>query len=539
MPHLLRFDTVRLLESSQEALHLAVVGLGAQKRVTFRQSAAEFAIEVGLIGAAAELAMASCLVQAKGSQALLWPSGQYKTAGVVLKDFRDLVSEATAASAFLTDGVPDPSSHRHSLLSASESFRRLIPLRAAGLHAGRGLLHEAVVVQANVVAEFLSLLSASRRIHPYLESIPRCLWYGRDRVVLIEDLVARLAGADPGDRPSILSSIFLVLPDIPEEEPEWLDAFERVSIAPRERDVQFLLETLEDALPANLRRTNRAGAGVPVRVEPNDPQALPIAPHFLRRQFNEIPDLWQADIATANGRLNQGALDLPPLDAVVDVFALGLERAAILEASQNVTAHEAWPHVAASLDFRGTVGPYWFLVRRCDDLGQLRGLIEQAAALHQRLAQRLPEFCLGIAALQHERPLRQDEPEFSALIQELGQLPGDRMWLLERESQYSSQARALPEELHQLLAGVAEGGEPVGKLIEALLLLDCTPECLTYWPRILAELASEADDIPGLVAILGTGDTSAAHTAARRALRRIDFSLYGPPVEEPEPAGEP
>ena len=254
MPHLLRFDAVRLLESSQEALHLAVTGLGAQKRVTFRQSAAEFAIEIGLIGTAAELAMASCLVQAKGSQALEWPSGQYKTAGAVLKEFRDLVSESTAASAFLTEGVTDPSRHRQSLLSASESFRRLIPIRAAGLHAGRGLIHEAVVVQANVVADFLNLLSSSRRINPYLERIPRCLWYGRDRIVLIEDLVARLGDADPGDRPGLLSSVYLVLPDIPDEEPEWLDAFVRVSIAPRERDVQFLLETLEDALPAKIKQ---------------------------------------------------------------------------------------------------------------------------------------------------------------------------------------------------------------------------------------------------------------------------------------------
>ena len=71
MPLLIRYDAIRLLEASIESLHLAVNSLGAQKRVEFRQPIAEHSIEIGLIGAAAELAMSACVVQAFGPGLLL------------------------------------------------------------------------------------------------------------------------------------------------------------------------------------------------------------------------------------------------------------------------------------------------------------------------------------------------------------------------------------------------------------------------------------------------------------------------------------
>lgn len=534
MPPLLRFDAIRLLEASLEALDLAVSSLGSQKRIQFRQSSAEYAIEVGLLGAAAELAMSACLVQARGAGAIVWPTGQYKTAGAVLDEFRQLAGQSTAASSFLTEGVADPPTHRQALVDATRGFKRLIPIRAAGLHAGRGLIHEAIVSQANSVAEFLALLAASRRLRPYLEWIPRCLWYNRDRLVLIEDLAARLNEAQPPDQAVLLSSIYLVLPDVPEEEPEWLDALSRVSVAPRQRDVEFLMETLDQALPAALRRAGRGGATVPVRVDPGDQAALPIAPHLLRRQFNEIPDLWHADIATANGRMEQGALDLPPLDAVLDVFAIGLDRAGVIGQGEYLNAHQAWPHIAASFDFGGTIGPYWFLVRRCDDLAQLSALLRRAAAGHRRLSQRISECLHGLVSLRENRVATRDTPPFGDLIKEIEQVHSDRSWLNGREVHHRNSSRALPEELRPLLNDVAQGGEAVGTLLEAFFRDDRPSECLVYWPRMLAEAANEADDIPGLVLVLKNDQATAGHTAARKALRRIDFAIFGPPVEEPD-----
>lgn len=244
MPSLLRYDTIRLFEASVEALHMAVGSLGSEKRVDFRQQAAEHAIEIGLIGTAAELAMSACVIQARGPEAIKWPSGQYKTAGAILEEFRQIVAEPTATSSFLTEGSKDPASHRTSLLEVAKTFRVLIPARAGALHAGRGLMHEVTVIQANGVADFLNLLATSRRLGPYLRYIPRCLWYSQDRSIVIEDLRSKLEHTKGADRAAALASIYLVLPDIPDEEPDWLQAFSRVTISPKERDVEYLMSTL-------------------------------------------------------------------------------------------------------------------------------------------------------------------------------------------------------------------------------------------------------------------------------------------------------
>jgi hypothetical protein len=134
MPQLLRHDAVRLFEGSLEALDLAVSSVSARKRVSFRESAAEFSQEIGLIGASAELAMGACLVHAYGPSALLRDGKKYKTFPNVLDDFRQLISESRPVSAFLTRGVAKPAEHREALRRAVGTFGRLAVMRASGLH---------------------------------------------------------------------------------------------------------------------------------------------------------------------------------------------------------------------------------------------------------------------------------------------------------------------------------------------------------------------------------------------------------------------
>src|SRR5690606_28063930 len=117
-----------------------------------------------------------------------------------------------------------------------------------------------------------------------------------------------------------------------------------------------------------------AGRAVAVAVRPDDPAAIPIAPHFLRRQLNEIAEQWGADVGNANGRLPSGVLDLPPASAVRDLLVLGADRSGIIEPGELLTPHQSWPGVAASLAVQGTIGPYWFLVRATSDLDQLVGI---------------------------------------------------------------------------------------------------------------------------------------------------------------------
>lgn len=533
MPSLLRRDAIRLFEASIESLQLAVTSLGNTKRVQFREPSAKYAIEVGLIGVAAELGMAACVVQALGSSAIELPTGRYKTAGHILADFRKLVREDGVNSEFLVQGIDNPREHRETILNHIIAFQRLISIRAGGLHAGRGLLHEAAVVQANLVSDFLELLAKSSRIRPYLSIIPRCQLYAKERTLIVEDIHRRLQQETGENRALALASLYLVLPDIPNEEPNWLQVLERISVTPREYDITYLMDVLETALPVNLRRVGGVGPIVPVKVSPGDAGAIPIDPQYLRRQYNEISQLWYSDIAIANGRLNEGTLDLPPVQAVLDVFALGLERSGVLyESKKFFTAHESWVHIVSSLVYKGTPGPYWFLVRCTPDLGQLVAQLRRARRYSANfLSNRIDECLYGINAIRNQQQLSRNDSYFKMIIAEIDQAEAQRKKLLEAQERNCHHPRGLPVEYVDALKGVAERREPVGLLLKDLLSNEQVPfECVRYWSGVLARCAMDTDDLASLVIVLSRNELSAAHTDARKAFRRIDFWLHGPPV---------
>lgn len=531
MPILLRRHAIRLFEASLETLGLAVSSLGATKRRDFREPTATYAPEIGLIGAVSELAMSACLIQAYGPNVNVLSSGRFKPFHMILDEFRSLVRRNDPASEFLFQDVPELELHRDQLLRLALPFSRLATARAASLHAGSGLLHEATVVQANIVADFLDSLSVSSRIRPYLSHIPRCLGYNEDRLVIVEDLARRIAEASQSDLPALLMSAFLILPDVPTNEPEWIAALERTTVAPRERDILYLLNVLEGALPATLIRAGKAGSGISVVVKPGDPGALPIAPQYLRRQFNDIRDQWYADIATANGRLDAGVLDIPPCEAVREVFAIGLENAGIIDRGKNFGPHESWPFIAASMNMQGTAGPYWFLVRRTDDFGQLRAILQRVAQFAGAYLQaHLEEFILGLDAIVNETPLPSGS-YWSKLVHSDQETLSHRTRLIECFERHQDDIRALSVSYYETICEIAAGNKPVAELMLQLMDSDIGFDALRYWIRVLCISALDLDDIPALVKVLQQRDLATTHTSARQAIQRIDCWHYGPFID--------
>lgn len=169
MPQYLRRVTVRLLEASMESLHLAIVGLGLPIRGELRENASRNSASVGLIGAAAELAMAAILVHVYGEDILQKPGSKFKTASEILGNARRLFRNPVPRASILTSGIPDPQAHLSALLSATNGFSILFNERAAGLHAGSGPSREAALIAAKKVHDFLELLGNSTRIKSYVE----------------------------------------------------------------------------------------------------------------------------------------------------------------------------------------------------------------------------------------------------------------------------------------------------------------------------------------------------------------------------------
>ena len=102
MPMYLKRDTIRLLEASVESISLAVAALGLPRRYESREPASENSIAIGLAGVSAELAMSAIIVQAKGEQALRFPSNFYKTGSHIVDDFRLLITSQIPKMVFLT-----------------------------------------------------------------------------------------------------------------------------------------------------------------------------------------------------------------------------------------------------------------------------------------------------------------------------------------------------------------------------------------------------------------------------------------------------
>ena len=525
MPALLKRDTIRLLEASVESLHLAVSNLAAPKRTEFRQESASFAAEIGLIGSAAELAMAACIVQALGPSSLVATNGQFKTFREILSEYRSLVRLATPGSDFLTSGIGDSGEHRRKLLETIKGFAMLATGRAGGLHAGKGLVWEATVVQSDAVSELLGLLAESARIRPYLGFVPKARVATGDRLVIIEDLAQRLHLGRREEQGRILASIYVVLPDIPQEEPDWLEALDRVSISPTEQDISYLTDVLEHAIPASLRKTAQSGKATPVTVRTDDPNALPIAPQHLRRRFSTIPDQWGADIANANGRLESGIIDLPPSEAVIEVFAIGLERAGVLPQGTSLQPHESWPFIAASASFSGTPGPYWFLVRATEDYGQLKSLLKRAMLKgNGYLRRNFAELEISLQAIESGQPVTITNSVFEGLVRDIGVTETKRDKLLELVVRNRGTPRCLPEDLEDEIEEVVEHREPVGPLLAKIRDAGTEDTLLTYWISVLAQCALDVDDVPGLVS------SGLRNTSVRKAIRRIDFLTHGPQV---------
>jgi hypothetical protein len=531
MPQYLRRLTVRLLEASMECLALALLGLAVPARRDSREDASKYAAPIGLIGTAAEQAMAAILVHVFGEDALQASNTQYKSARQILEELRELLHSPVPRASFLTAGLEDPPAHLTELAAATSGFPIILVERAAGLHAGSGPTREAAYIAAKRVHDFLASLAKSTRIRPYLEDLPRLPVPVLQPNVLIDELASKLAQAEGAvAQAGALRSLFLILPEIPDNAPEWLGAIERVTIAPTETDLILLVTALQSAIPVQLQRASAKGAGISVVVRPDDPNAVPIAAHHLRRSFTQIADQWHADVGNANGRLESGRLDLPPDDFVLDLFVLGSAELKKVLSKDVFTPHEVWPFVASALVRQGTPGPFWFLVRLTDDYGQLEAMVKRAFAASKgaNLAPRQRELADGLEVLRKSTSVQKT----SGLVREVRQLldaaATARARLVQALERNRSKQKAFPEQGEQLIREVADNTSTVGEAIEFLLKAECADPAKRYWARMLCESASDPLDRRPLVSVLRETSLDGAHTAARKAIRLIDTMDNGP-----------
>jgi len=533
MPQYLRTSSVRLIEASQEALHLAFVGLGLPARQELRVGAAQFAASVGLIGVAVEQALSAILVPVQGEDALMSSRTQFKSAREVLQDVRALLIAPPPRASFLTYGLPDAVAHRQELHRATEGFTLIIGERAAGLHAGQGPSRAVAMMQAQKVLLFYDLLARSNRIRPYLEQRPRPPESRIDTDVIVDDLARRFTEAETlGERSAALRSLFLVLPEVPAIAPDWLDAFDRSAVAPTNDDINLLLQTLERAEPVRFHRLNAGGRGLPVAVRPDDVNALPIAAHHLRRAFGDVLGQFDAYVGTANGRLNDGHLEVPPESFLLDLWVLGPNQLVHELNRERLTPHDAWPLIVTALSSPRINRPFWFLVSMVDDLGQLVAQLRRAFAVGRsdHLRQQQAPTLEAIDALRRAQVLAPNNPIVATVRSAYAEASARREDIGQAIERSRGSARAAGPEAETVLRRVSEGELTVGQAFEVVMNIP-NLQAKRYWTRLLAEAASDPEDREMLVRIHRDDELVSAQSAARKSMKLIDAVSYGPQVE--------
>ena len=537
MPMYLKRDTIRLLEASVESISMAVTSLGLPQRHELREPASENAIAIGLAGVSVELAMSAIIVQAKGEQALHLPSGYYKTGTHIVDDFRNLVTSQIPKMVFLTQNIQNPADHIATVLDLTSKFKLLTKSRAGGLHAGRGPSRDVCIACVNDVIKFIRLLGLSSRIKPYTETVPQIIEMPKSYDLIVDDLIGKLNKSTSDDeRARAIASIYLVIPELPPEEPEWLQSFDRLMVSPKSNDIAFLLDTLQKSKYASLIKVAKSVDSIPVSVQKGNPSALPIEPQYLKKSFSDIRDQWYADRGTANGRLEQKQFDPPPIESVYEIFAFHFDVLQITDdETAQLTAVDTWPLVAASLSYPGTFGPYWYFIKKTSDLGQMESYMNKAVKVAgKNLQTGFKEFKPSFDAFRNGRPLSKSIKYVNELLTAYEQSCDKRSSLLDLSKKYLKKEKELCADAQIDLQKVVDEEFPVGEMLIKLSedRYNFTNEASRrYWARVLCESSTEVEDASGLVAILKHPELAVAHTAARKAIRIIDFINYGPKIE--------
>jgi hypothetical protein len=537
MPRLLKNDTIRLMEASIETLGLAQFGICTFRRDQLKIEQVRYSAEIGLIGCSIELIMSSVLIQALGKKSIYrdYESGKYKTASEILADFRALLKQSSANTLFLINGVPNPQEHINKLLDLTNKFQLIIISRANGLHNGYGLKYELVASLFQSVSSFFELISQSNNIKAYLTKIPNLVGIKIDNSVLIDDLYNQIQDSkNTQEQKSLISSLFLILPEIPKKMPEWIERFESIKIAPKKNDIVYLIDALEKANPVALNKVTDTSNQLNVKIVGRDIEGvIPITAHFLKSEYTQIRDQFYADIATANGRLNNKELDLPPKSSIYNAFAFNVENLQILEPGKKFTAHQTWPFIVAAIDVpkNNTPAPYWFLIRLTEDLGQLKSRLKKAAKYGNiTLNKNITIVLGGIEAIEQDEYIDAQSVFIKQIITETNLFNNnlEKLEILYKKNGLNGLSQDYENDFSYFFSELMSIIEILTKIKQDENL---NKTCKKYWIAKLTSLLPEMEDLPILANILDDAELNNTHTNIRKVFRAKDFSDYGPKVK--------
>jgi hypothetical protein len=534
MPRLLKSETARRLLAGQKSLTVAFTLLATPRTLSYEPDKTDEATAIGLIGVAGELAVSACLFEILGSRGVIrHSSGFYLTASEALASFRKTLQTGIPRLAVLTQGIASPCAHLSKLEAACGGFQVLFTARAAAVHAGEGTSRDVAFCAGKNVADFFALLAICSKWKPYLKDIPSVPSLPKERIVIAQELAASLATADKAKVGGMIANIFLVLPELTQDEPVWLEALERVRVAPRTQDISVLIKSLQKAIVGDLFKVGKGATAVATKIEPNNPNALPIYVSGMKKKFDSVADSWNAYVGTANAQIDNNILSLPPIAAVYAYAALGLDGIGLPpeEVSDGLSPHALWPFIAAALSYNGTKGPCFFLARalKPNETGQLAALLKKAAGRNGTIERALKEYLPLFEAAASKTAAQPNSSLAQTFLAKIDARAKFREDLEERLAKRLAAAGAKSKAGFESLAAELVRSDSVGACL-ALVLDGRINLGDDLFPalRDLIAAATEHEDVAPLSTVLSRPNLKMVATAARQAVSEIDYSFFGP-----------
>lgn len=536
MPKFMKNRAIELLDGGLESYLLAIYGLTLPNMRVRKHQESKYAPVMGLFGASTELIIKACLVQENNIDAMYKnndsKSGIYKFGSEVLKEFKNDITHHSEKVSFLWKNPDEHGEQQNRLINYLDKFRLLQELRAQGLHAGIGCSRDIAVSTANDVYSFIMLLSQGKKLKAYIKNIPAPEETIKDREALIEDLSRRLnSKKNLDDKIGCLRNMYLVLPYIPDMAPDWIDQFEELTAVPPTVDgVNYLIKTLSDAHSIYLLKSRGGKEGVPVKIEPNNPDAFPVGVQYIKRTLSTIPDQFNNDILTANTRLQQNRLDLPIDDFLIDLFALGLQQSGVLIEKEKLTAQQVWPFVVSAYSTQGTPRPCMEFIKNCDELKKLQRYLEKAKSIGGGYYKRRADSIIQlIGAIDSGKKTSFDSAKDKIFteIRPFIELTTQRIAQNPFTPQFIRKANFSPE-TSEALGKYIDGSMTAGSTLEEILRQgngdfdSGDKKAITQ----LIKLCNTYDDRNALVAILRNDSLKGYASQARKKMFLIDFAHY-------------
>jgi hypothetical protein len=538
MPRLLKSETDQRLSVSQRALTTAFGMLSVPKPVSYEPITTDGAIEMGLIGIAADLAISACLYEVLGPSGIVRKdNGFYLSASEALDSFRATLNSKIPRLTVLTHGIPDTSAHLKKLSDACSSFSVIFTARASAVHAGAGVSSDVAFVAGKSVSDFLLALAESTKWKPYLKQVPAIPSLPKEKTLIAQELAALLATGDKSKAAASLTGIYLVLPELTKSEPDWLKTLQRVQVTPRAQDISVLIKSLQQANVGEMFKVGKGANATAVKIvdKSANPDALPIYIEAMKKKFDKLSDAWSGYIGNANGELDKGILSLPPVDSIYRFAAVGIDGIGLPEeeTKDGLSSHSLWPFVASALEYSGTKGPCFFLLRalKPGEIGQLMKQLKDAAVHSNKIKKTLVDYEPLLLAAANTKPIAASSALAKSLAASVTARDKRRESLADKLLARTKNSKGKVKTAYETLVVEVQKAVSLASPLDSIrnesinMGSDKFPAL-----RLMIDAANEREDLAALGAILADNSLQAVSTNARKAIMEIDYSYFGPQI---------